>query len=171
MPTQNKSTNKMQAAHAAPRCTATSKRTGGRCKGPAVRGWSVCRFHGAGGGHSPGKDHPSWRHGMRSREWIEAIRLPQYYIRVSRLPGQVHQDVIGFSWQGKGHAATSGFAVRKFQMVCRHIVPAQRQNLAEAARQHLCRPFRHSVSSFMRKRMNPIGRHQCRSPLQSVFQD
>ncbi len=63
--------NPMSKAHAAPRCTATSKRSGIRCKGPAVRGWSVCRFHGAGGGHRAGKDHPSWRHGMRAREWIE----------------------------------------------------------------------------------------------------
>ena len=58
----------------APRCTAKSKRTGERCKGPAVTGWRVCRFHGAGGGHPPGKDHPSWRHGMRSQEWIEVRR-------------------------------------------------------------------------------------------------
>ncbi len=63
--------NPMSKAHAAPRCTATSKRTGVRCKGPAVRKWHVCRFHGARGGHPPGKDHPSWRHGTRSQEWIE----------------------------------------------------------------------------------------------------
>jgi hypothetical protein len=62
--------NPMSKANAAPRCSAKSKRTGERCKGPAVTGWRVCRFHGAGGGHPPGKDHPSWRHGMRSREWI-----------------------------------------------------------------------------------------------------
>jgi len=31
----------------APRCTAKSKRSGERCKAPAVRGWKVCRFHGA----------------------------------------------------------------------------------------------------------------------------
>jgi len=59
----------------APRCTATSKRTGERCKGPAVTGWRVCRFHGANGGHGPGKANPSWRHGLRSREWIELRRL------------------------------------------------------------------------------------------------
>jgi FtsX-like permease family len=37
----------MQMAHAAPRCTATSKRTGKPCRAPAVRGWHVCRMHGA----------------------------------------------------------------------------------------------------------------------------
>ena len=80
----NDGDNPMSKAHAAPRCTATSKRTGERCKGPAVRGWRVCRFHGAGGGHSPGKDHPSWRHGMRSREWIEARAEINELVREAR---------------------------------------------------------------------------------------
>ena len=61
----------MHKAHAAPRCTAKSKRTGERCKAPAVKGWRVCRMHGAWGGHTAGSSHPSWKHGMRSREWIE----------------------------------------------------------------------------------------------------
>jgi hypothetical protein len=34
----------------------------------------VCRMHGAGGGHPPGKAHPRWKHGMRSREWTEQRR-------------------------------------------------------------------------------------------------
>lgn len=67
--------NPMSKAHAAPRCTALSKRTGERCNGPAVTGWRVCRFHGAGGGHPPGQAHPSWQHGMRARAWIEERRL------------------------------------------------------------------------------------------------
>lgn len=63
--------NPMRAANASPRCTAHSKRTGERCKSPAVAGWTVCRMHGAGGGHKAGPTHPSWKHGMRSRQWIE----------------------------------------------------------------------------------------------------
>ena len=63
--------NPMESAHAAPRCTAKSKRTGKRCRGPAVKGGAVCRMHGAGGGHPSGKAHPRWKHGMRSREWTE----------------------------------------------------------------------------------------------------
>lgn len=59
--------------NAAPRCTATSKRTGERCKGPAVRGWNVCRFHGAGGGGPLGEKHGNFRHGGRTKE-AEAIR-------------------------------------------------------------------------------------------------
>jgi hypothetical protein len=41
------SDNPMQKVHAAPRCRARSKRTGQRCKAPAVRGFRVCRMHGA----------------------------------------------------------------------------------------------------------------------------
>jgi hypothetical protein len=76
--------NPMSKAHAAPRCTATSKRTGERCKGPSVRGWTVCRFHGARGGHPPGKDHPSYRHGMRSAEWIEMRKEINELVRWER---------------------------------------------------------------------------------------
>jgi hypothetical protein len=42
-------------AHAAPRCLAKSKRTGQRCKAPPVRGFRVCRMHGARGGAPEGK--------------------------------------------------------------------------------------------------------------------
>lgn len=76
--------NLMGAANNAPRCTAKSKRTGDRCKGPALTGWSVCRFHGAGGGHPAGKAHPAWKHGMRSREWIEMRRLVNELVREAR---------------------------------------------------------------------------------------
>ena len=50
----------------APRCTATSKRTGQRCKAPAVRGWNVCRFHGARGGAPNGEANGAWKHGYYS---------------------------------------------------------------------------------------------------------
>jgi len=76
--------NLMRKAHAAPRCTAKSKRTGEQCKGPAVKGWPVCRLHGAGGGHGAGPSHPSWRHGMRSRKWIEARAEINALVRQTR---------------------------------------------------------------------------------------
>jgi hypothetical protein len=50
----------------APRCTATSKRTRQRCKAPAVRGYNVCRFHGARGGAPKGKANGAWKHGYYS---------------------------------------------------------------------------------------------------------
>jgi hypothetical protein len=59
--------NPMQSAHAAPRCTAHSKRSGFLCKNPAVHGWAVCRMHGAGGGATSGPAHPNYRYGVRTK--------------------------------------------------------------------------------------------------------
>ena len=50
----------------APRCTAKSKRTGQRCKAPAVRAYNVCRFHGARGGAPKGNANGAWKHGQYS---------------------------------------------------------------------------------------------------------
>lgn len=76
--------NPMSKAHAAPRCTATSKRTGERCKAPAVKGWTVCRMHGAGGGHAAGPTHPSWKHDMRSQEWVTTRKEINDHVRAAR---------------------------------------------------------------------------------------
>lgn len=58
----------------APRCTAMSKRTRQPCRAPAVRGWNVCRFHGARGGAPKGKANGAWKHGLYS-ERAKAERL------------------------------------------------------------------------------------------------
>ena len=63
--------NPVSRLREASRCRARAKNTGERCKAPAVRGWRVCRVHGARGGHPAGVAHPSWKHGTRSREWVE----------------------------------------------------------------------------------------------------
>jgi hypothetical protein len=65
----------LQKAHAAPRCQATSKRTGQRCKAPAVRGFRVCRMHGARGGAPEGERNGNYRHGGRSKETIALWKL------------------------------------------------------------------------------------------------
>ena len=52
----------------APRCSAGSKRTGLSCKAPAVRGFRVCRMHGARGGAPQGKQNGNYKHGSRSKE-------------------------------------------------------------------------------------------------------
>jgi len=57
----------------APRCTAMAKTTRCRCKGPAVKGWTVCRMHGARGGAPCGSANGRWRHGNRTRE-ADALR-------------------------------------------------------------------------------------------------
>ena len=48
----------------APRCTATAKSTRCRCNAPAVKGWTVCRMHGARGGAPSG---PAYARGARNR--------------------------------------------------------------------------------------------------------
>jgi hypothetical protein len=68
----------------APRCSATSKRTRERCKAPAVRGWTVCRFHGARGGAPKGKANGSYKHGLYTQEAIAERRLLSKLLRQSR---------------------------------------------------------------------------------------
>lgn len=66
------------AFQAAPRCSATSKRTKEPCCAPAVRGWSVCRFHGARGGRQPTT-------GLYTMEAKEDRRIFSELLRQSRL--------------------------------------------------------------------------------------
>lgn len=66
--------NPMRSAHAAPRCSARSKRSGAPCRGPAVRGWAVCRMHGAGGGAPEGSANGAWASGGRSGDAVETRR-------------------------------------------------------------------------------------------------
>ena len=54
----------------APRCAATSKRTHQGCKGPAVNGWSVCRFHGARGGAPSGPSNGAYKNGEHTKEAV-----------------------------------------------------------------------------------------------------
>ena len=74
----------LTAANRATRCTAHSKRTGQPCRAPAVTGWQVCRFHGAGGGHAAGPSHPSWKHGLRSQQWTEMRKAVNELARETR---------------------------------------------------------------------------------------
>ena len=78
------SVNPMQSAHDAPRCKAKSKRTGKRCRAPAVRGCRVCRMHGARGGAPTGKRNGNYRHGTRTKEAIQAVRLVNLLSRLAR---------------------------------------------------------------------------------------
>jgi hypothetical protein len=66
------------------RCHATSKRTKERCKAPAVRGWRVCRFHGARGGAPQGKHNGMYRHGLYTKETADERRLLRQLLRLSR---------------------------------------------------------------------------------------
>ena len=60
--------------HAATRCSAKSKRSGCRCRAPAVKGRNVCRMHGARAGAPEGKANGAWRHGMATNEAVAVRR-------------------------------------------------------------------------------------------------
>lgn len=70
--------------HRAPRCAAKSKRTGLPCRNPAVRGWNVCRMHGARGGAKPGAAHPNFKHGERGCEAVALRALLADLMREGR---------------------------------------------------------------------------------------
>jgi hypothetical protein len=78
------SINPMQKAHAAPRCRAKSKRTKHPCRAPAVRGYRVCRMHGARGGAPTGNQNGRFRHGARTKEAIRATRETNALLRLVR---------------------------------------------------------------------------------------
>jgi hypothetical protein len=76
--------NRTYSFQKAPRCSATSKRTRERCKAPAVRGWTVCRFHGARGGGPRGKHNGMFKHGLYTKEAVQERRLLREILRQSR---------------------------------------------------------------------------------------
>ncbi len=65
------------------RCSARSKRTGKPCRSPAVRGYSVCRMHGAGGG-APAGNRNAFKHGHYTAEAIEMRRVVAKLTRQAR---------------------------------------------------------------------------------------
>ena len=67
--------------HLASRCTAHSKRTGKPCRSPAVRGFTVCRMHGARGGAPRGERNGRWKHGRFACDAIESRRTVRQIVR------------------------------------------------------------------------------------------
>lgn len=83
--------------HRAPRCAAHSKRTGLPCRNPAVRGWTVCRMHGARGGAKSGPLNPAYRHGGRTQDTVALRKEIAELVREAReamnlLAGNVPDD-------------------------------------------------------------------------------
>ncbi len=66
------------------RCSATSKRTGKPCQAPAVKGWTVCRFHGTGGGAPKGARNGNYKSGLYTKEAVEERRRLSELLRQSR---------------------------------------------------------------------------------------
>jgi hypothetical protein len=68
---------------AAPRCRSRSKRTKLPCQAPAVRGFGVCRFHGAHGGAVHGNRN-AWKHGTRAAAWASEAAALRALVRGAR---------------------------------------------------------------------------------------
>jgi uncharacterized protein YjcR len=69
--------------HQALRCHAKSKRSGLRCQAPAVRGTSVCRMHGAGGG-APRGNRNALKHGEFTAEGLALKKQISALSRMAR---------------------------------------------------------------------------------------
>src|SRR5436305_2018434 len=76
--------NPVHRLRSAPRCNATSKRSHKPCQAPAKRGWSVCRFHGAGGGAPKGDRNGNWRHGLYESDNMARRRTIQTLLKEAR---------------------------------------------------------------------------------------
>jgi uncharacterized protein YjcR len=69
--------------HLALRCRAKSKRSGLQCQAPAVRGASVCRMHGAGGG-APRGNRNALKHGDFTAEGLALKKRINALARMAR---------------------------------------------------------------------------------------
>jgi hypothetical protein len=74
----------VQLMNRAARCSAASKPSGCRCRAPAVRGKSVCRFHGARAGAPKGRANGRWCHGRYTDEALTQRKLDANLIRQVR---------------------------------------------------------------------------------------
>jgi len=67
-----------------PRCQATAKSTGERCKNPAMKGKRVCRIHGGKSPGAPKGNKNALKHGFYTAEWIARRRATREILRQSR---------------------------------------------------------------------------------------
>jgi len=74
--------NLVERMQKAPRCKARSKRTRERCRAPAVKGWAVCRMHGARGGAPKGERNGAYRHGVYTQEALAASQYVRAMVRL-----------------------------------------------------------------------------------------
>jgi uncharacterized protein YjcR len=75
--------------HQSKRCQARSKRTGRPCRSPAVKGYDVCRMHGARGGAPKGNQN-ALKHGRYTAEVIQSRR---YLSMVARMAQQTLREL------------------------------------------------------------------------------
>lgn len=76
----------------APRCGART-RSGVECRSPAVRGKQRCRMHGGTNPGAPKGNRNAWKHGDRSAEAEEQLKVITANSRILRLLDKVRQGV------------------------------------------------------------------------------
>ena len=94
------------------RCQATSKRTKRQCRGPAVSGWTVCRFHGARGGPKTAEGRQRCAearllHGRETRAKREARSLKSAELAVLESIGRMLNHIEGPRTRGRKPARMS----------------------------------------------------------------
>jgi hypothetical protein len=79
-------------------CTAHSKRTGERCKNPAVTGYNVCRHHGANpknrGGRTKGCDNSKSRQGGAPKQNVNGIKHGAYSSRLPPEERPIYEELL-----------------------------------------------------------------------------
>ena len=94
------------------RCTAKSKRTKRQCRGPAVSGWTVCRFHGARGGPKTAEGRQRCAearllHGRETRAKREERSLKSAELAVLESIGRMLHHIEGPRTRGRKPARMS----------------------------------------------------------------
>jgi hypothetical protein len=94
------------------RCTAKSKRTKHQCRGPAVCGWTVCRFHGARGGPKTAEGRQRCAearssHGRETRAKREERSLKSAELAVLESIGRMLHHIEGPRTRGRKPARMS----------------------------------------------------------------
>jgi hypothetical protein len=77
----------------AKRCTATAKSSGERCKNPAVKGWDVCRMHGAGSPKDETTGGAPPTHGRYSAKRRESLQEKIQEYREEDDPTQLWEEL------------------------------------------------------------------------------
>lgn len=79
------------------RCKARSKRSGEQCKNFAIKGWGVCRMHGAGGGPKTDKGltvckQAPFKHGFYTEEGRDEMKLMRQLMKKEKHNDDSHMD-------------------------------------------------------------------------------
>lgn len=77
----------------AKRCTATAKSTGKRCRNPAVKGWDVCRVHGAGTPKDDATGGAPPKHGRYAAKRSESLQKKIRQYRKEDNPAELWEEL------------------------------------------------------------------------------